>query len=52
MDLVTVTRKHDAFNIRVRGHDVTSDLSAKEGGRDAGPSPVEPKEATTEPFSS
>ena len=29
------------FAIRVRGHDVTSDLSVKDGGQDAGPSPVE-----------
>jgi len=42
MDLTTVTRKEGLeFNIRVRGHDVTSDMSEKEGGRDAGPSPVE-----------
>ncbi|UCF34377.1 MAG: OsmC family protein [Phycisphaerales bacterium] len=42
MDLITVTRKCGvAFDIRVRGHEVTSDLSAKDGGRDEGPSPVE-----------
>ena len=42
MDLITVSRIDGReFNIRVRGHDVTSDLSEKEGGRDRGPSPVE-----------
>ena len=42
MDLMTVTRKNDMeFSIRVRGHEVTSDMSKKEGGQDAGPSPVE-----------
>lgn len=42
MDLITVTRKEGLeFSIRVRGHGVTSDMSEKEGGRDAGPSPVE-----------
>ena len=42
MDLITVSRKDgQEFNIRVRGHDVTSDLSEKDGGRDRGPSPVE-----------
>jgi len=42
MDLITVTRKDGLeFNIRIRGHDVTSDMSAKDGGRDRGPSPVE-----------
>jgi putative redox protein len=42
MDLITVNRKDGLeFNIGVRGHDVTSDLSAKDGGQDRGPSPVE-----------
>lgn len=42
MDLITVTRKDgQAFDIRVRGHGITSDMSVKDGGRDAGPSPVE-----------
>jgi len=42
MDLITVARNDNLqFNIRVRGHEVTSDMSVKEGGRDAGPSPVE-----------
>lgn len=42
MDLITVSRKDGLeFSIRVRGHEVTSDLSEKEGGRDAGLSPSE-----------
>jgi len=42
MDLITVTRKAGLeFGIRVRGHEVTTDLSEKEGGQDCGPSPVE-----------
>lgn len=42
MDLITVARKAGLeFTLRVRGHEVTSDLSEKDGGRDAGPSPVE-----------
>jgi uncharacterized OsmC-like protein len=42
MDLITVERKDGlAFAIRVRGHVITSDMSAAEGGRDAGPNPVE-----------
>jgi uncharacterized OsmC-like protein len=42
MDLITITRKEGLeFNIGVRGHDVLSDRSVKDGGRDAGPSPVE-----------
>ena len=42
MDLITVNRKGDlAFSIAVRGHEVTSDMSEKDGGRDGGPSPVE-----------
>jgi len=42
MDLITVTRKDGSqFGIHVRGHDVVSDMSEKDGGHDAGPSPVE-----------
>jgi uncharacterized OsmC-like protein len=42
MDLITVTHRGGSeFAIRVRGHEVISDMSVKEGGRDAGPSPVE-----------
>ena len=42
MDLITVNRKDGLeFSIRVRGHDVTSDLSENDGGRDCGPSPAE-----------
>ena len=42
MDLISVNRKENRqFQIRVRGHDVTSDMSARDGGADAGPSPVE-----------
>ena len=42
MDLITVTRKAGlAFHVRVRGHDVPSDLSEKDGGQDVGPSPAE-----------
>jgi uncharacterized OsmC-like protein len=42
MDLIDISRKDGlAFKIQVRGHEVTSDMSEKDGGRDAGPSPVE-----------
>ena len=42
MDLITVTRKDGLeFNIHVRGHDVSCDMSTKDGGLDHGPSPVE-----------
>jgi len=42
MDLITVSRKDGLeFSIRVRGHEVTSDMSEKDGGLDAGPSPAE-----------
>jgi len=42
MDLTSVTRGEGLqFHIRVRGHDVVSDMSEKDGGRDTGPSPVE-----------
>jgi uncharacterized OsmC-like protein len=42
MDLITVTRKSGLeFSLRVRGHVITTDMSAAEGGRDTGPNPVE-----------
>ena len=42
MDLITVSRKQGIeFSVSVRGHEVTSDMSEKDGGHDAGPSPVE-----------
>jgi len=42
MDLINVTHKSGSqFAIRVRGHEVASDMPVKEGGHDAGPSPVE-----------
>lgn len=42
MDLITVAEKENgAFGIKVRGHEVVCDLSAKDGGTDAGPSPAE-----------
>ena len=42
MDLISITRKAGSqFGIRVRGHDVISDMSTADGGQDAGPSPVE-----------
>ena len=42
MDLITVNREDNLkFSIQVRGHEVASDMSAKDGGQDAGPSPVE-----------
>ncbi|TET31656.1 MAG: OsmC family peroxiredoxin [Planctomycetota bacterium] len=42
MDLITVTRKEGlAFDVRVRGHRLTCDMSEKDGGRDEGPSPAE-----------
>jgi putative redox protein len=42
MDLITVSRKDGLeFNIHARGHVVTSDMSAGDGGRDAGLSPAE-----------
>ena len=42
MDLITVSRKDGLeFGIRVRGHDVASDMSEKDGGIDAAPSPAE-----------
>ncbi len=42
MDLIAVERKDGfQFGIQVRGHEVTSDMSEKDGGRDRGPSPAE-----------
>ena len=42
MDLITVTRKErQAFDVRVRRHSVTSDMSPGDGGQDAGFAPVE-----------
>jgi len=42
MDLITVTRREGLeFTVRVHGHEIASDMSEKEGGRDAGPSPAE-----------
>jgi uncharacterized OsmC-like protein len=42
MDLITVTRENGLeFEVRVRGHGVTSDMSESDGGRDGGPSPAE-----------
>ena len=42
MDLITVTHKAGReFVVRVRGHEVASDMSEKDGGGDAAPSPEE-----------
>ena len=42
MDLITITRKSGLeFGVNVRGHELTSDMSAVDGGQDAGPSPAE-----------
>lgn len=42
MDLITVTHKTGReFAIRVRDHELTSDMAERDGGRDAAPSPVE-----------
>lgn len=42
MDLITINRRAGlAFDIRVRHHEVTSDLSSADGGCDAGLAPVE-----------
>ncbi len=42
MDLITVDRTDGLeFRIRLRGHDITTDMSGDEGGRDAGCNPVE-----------
>jgi len=42
MDLITVTRQNGLeFKVAVRGHTVTSDMSPRDGGCDAGPAPAE-----------
>lgn len=42
MDLINIAREEGLqFKIQVRGHEVNSDMSEKDGGQDAGPSPVE-----------
>ncbi|TFG88862.1 MAG: OsmC family peroxiredoxin [Gemmatimonadales bacterium] len=42
MDLITVSRRAGlAFEVRLRGHVLTTDMSPAEGGRDEGPNPVE-----------
>ena len=42
MDLITVKRKGgQEYSVRLRGHDLICDMSEKEGGNDAGPSPGE-----------
>jgi uncharacterized OsmC-like protein len=42
MDLINIAREKGlSFKIQVRSHQVTNDMSEKEGGQDAGPSPVE-----------
>jgi len=42
MDLITVTREAGLeFTIRLRDHELTTDMSEAEGGRDAGLNPVE-----------
>ena len=42
MDLISITREDGLrFRVGVRGHGVACDMSTKDGGLDAGPSPVE-----------
>ena len=42
MDLISVTHESETkFAIRARGHEVSSDMSEKDGGHDDGLSPVE-----------
>jgi putative redox protein len=42
MDLITINRREGlAFDIRVRRHEVTSDMAPSDGGCDAGLAPVE-----------
>jgi putative redox protein len=42
LDLITISRESGLeFNVRMRGHELRSDMSEKDGGRDAGPSPAE-----------
>ena len=42
MDLISITRREGkAFEVRVRGHALTIDMSKEEGGADQGMNPVE-----------
>ena len=42
MDLITVDRETGRqFKVKVRGHEMSSDLSERDGGRDAGMAPAE-----------
>jgi uncharacterized OsmC-like protein len=42
LDLITVDRENgQQFTITVRGHEVTTDMSEQDGGRDAGLAPAE-----------
>lgn len=42
MSLITVTRRNGLeFGIRLRGHELTTDMAPEEGGTDAGMNPVE-----------
>ena len=42
MDLISVTRRQGlSCAVKIRGHEIVTDMSAKEGGADEGPSPVE-----------
>ncbi len=42
MDLITVDRETGRqFKVKVRGHEVSSDMSVQDGGRDAGMAPAE-----------
>jgi putative redox protein len=42
MDLITVTRDQGLrFNVKVRNHVFSTDMSVEEGGTDGGPAPVE-----------
>jgi len=42
MELITVSRRQGlAFSVRLRGHEILTDMSPAEGGRDEGCNPVE-----------
>lgn len=42
MDLISITQKSGLeFKIQIRGHEVSSDMAAADGGEDRGPSPSE-----------
>ncbi|MFC1708417.1 OsmC family protein [Planctomycetota bacterium] len=42
MDLITVSRRDGrSFDIKVRSHTITTDLTQKENGNDDGPTPVD-----------